>query len=371
MMHNSPLDDVMNGAVETAVRRVDRLMQSGHVLEALEIAKSLNRTAPLDGELASLINDLQRRAIPRWHFSMLNDEGRNNALWRALEAKVTPGSIVLDIGAGSGLLAMMAAKLGAKYVYSCEMVQPIALLARQIVAANGLADRVKIIDKKSSDVMVGRDIPERANLLVTETIDCGLLGEGMLPIISHARQYLLAENSDFIPQRTTLYMALLESKEIHARNHVDRVHGFNVRQFNQFCTVGYFPVRLHACRHRMLSVPRPIFVFDCKRDPLGPETKFLEIPIEKSGTVHGVVFWFDVELADGVHLTNAPPARDSHWMQAVQTFERAIPVERGKILTGGISHDLNQLAFTFHGMQPHHLAPIMLAGRGAAARGGE
>ena len=143
--------------------------------------------------------------IPRWHFAMLNDVDRNHAFETAIKYVVHPNSTVLDIGAGSGLLAMMAARHGASYVTSCEMIQPIAHIAQKIIAINGFQDQIKIVPKKSDELIVGLDLPKRADLLITETVDCGLVGEGILPIIRHARQEegllrpQLSEESDACP----------------------------------------------------------------------------------------------------------------------------------------------------------------------------
>src|SRR5918992_147165 len=76
------------------------------------------------------LNRVHRKLIPRWHFEMLNDEERNSAFERVLSKAITPSTTVLDIGSGSGLLAMMAARAGAKETISCEMISPIAELAQ-------------------------------------------------------------------------------------------------------------------------------------------------------------------------------------------------------------------------------------------------
>jgi type III protein arginine methyltransferase len=80
------------------------------------------------------------KAVPPWHFAMMNDVPRNSAYEEAIR-RVAPGRSVLDIGTGAGLLAMMAARAGAKWVVSCEQTPWIAAKAREVVAANGVGDR--------------------------------------------------------------------------------------------------------------------------------------------------------------------------------------------------------------------------------------
>ena len=122
------------------------------------------------GDMENDLRFLHQRMIPRWHFSMLNDKGRNEAYDRALRTLVKPGDLVLDIGAGSGLLAMMAVRAGAGHVVSCEMIKPLADKAVEIVARNGMSQQITVVAKKSTQLLVGGDLPERADLLVAEIL---------------------------------------------------------------------------------------------------------------------------------------------------------------------------------------------------------
>jgi SAM-dependent methyltransferase len=317
-----------------------RLMERGRLHEALATFEAVTMRQPADPGLRRLVNQVHRRLVPRWHFAMLNDAARNDAYRRALNALDLRGKTVLDVGSGSGLLAMMAADLGAARVYSCEAVEAIAGLARRIVAVNRKADVVDVIPRRSFDLAVGRDLHAPADVLVTETIDCGLVGEGLLPIVRHARDELLQPGAPVVPGRATLHAALLDSAEVHANNFAFVADVFDVRLFNEFSTYGYFPVRLDTWAHRLLSDPVELFGFDLAADPLDPGTVELDVEARSTGTVHGVVMWFTVELVPGVIVTNAPTGRKSHWMQAVQCFERPVPVSAGQLVRLSAAHEL-------------------------------
>jgi type II protein arginine methyltransferase len=322
-----------------------RLAESGRLEEALEVFEAARLLNPSDADLVMQVNRMHRRAIPRWHFAMLNDEERNDAFRRALSAALGRNSVVLDVGTGSGLLAMMAVRLGAKAAYSCEMLGPVARMARRIVAANGLADRIAIIGKRSSDLVIGQDVPELADVLVTETLDCGLLGEGLLPIVRHARRHLLRPGARIIPSSAVISFSLLESEDVHRNNFASTVRDLDVSLFNHFSSLEYFPVRLGTWGHRLLSEPSRIFDFDFQAGPLEPEERRVTVDVREGGLVHGVVFWFDADLGDGIRLTNAPQNPRSHWMQAVQCFETPVPVEPGRKLTVRASHDTTSITF--------------------------
>jgi protein arginine N-methyltransferase 7 len=100
---------------------------------------------------------------------------------------------VLDIGTGTGLLSMMAAKIGADSVTAVEEFRPMADCATRVIAANGFADQIKLVRKRSTNVQVGEglDMERRANILVTEVFDTELIGEAAISIFNHAHKILL------------------------------------------------------------------------------------------------------------------------------------------------------------------------------------
>jgi len=307
--------------------------------------------AGLPSESAPIaINRAYRRLIPRWHFAMLNDERRNAAFRAALQAVVRPEHVVLDVGTGTGLLAMMAARAGARVVVSCEAIAPIAHMARRIVDANGLGGRVDVVAKPSFDLRVGRDLPARADVLVTETIDCGLLGESVLSIVRHARQHLLRGGARVIPARARVLFRLIESRAIHRNNFARDAAGLDVSLFNRFSTREHFPVRLSTWDHRPLSAATPLFDFDFQDGSLASRRACIGVEAEQGGWVHGIVFWFELELSPGVHLSNAPDNTDGHWMQAVHCFERPVLIERGTPVVVRAAHDETGFQFSLH---PH------------------
>ncbi len=332
------MTDILDDAV--------RLASAGPPHESIEsFEAALARHVP-SGVPGNPINRIYRKLVPRWHFAMLNDTERNQAFASALQATVQPDDLVLDVGAGSGVLAMMAVRAGARAVVSCEMLEPIAHIARRIIAANGLSARISIVPKQSSLLTLGGDLPSRADLLVTETVDCGLLGEGILPIIRHAREQLLREGARIIPAKARVYFSLLESSVIHRINFTKEAAGFDVSLFNRFSTQEYFPVRISTWSHTLLSPRVEALAFDFERDALEPRCVRVPVTPLRSGLVHGVLFWFELDLGGGFLLSNSPDNPASHWMQAVQCFETPLRVESGQPLCVDVVQDLTSIRFT-------------------------
>ncbi len=122
------------------------------------------------------------------------------------------GATVLDLGCGSGLLAMLAARAGASKVYACDKAPGMAACASRVVAANRLHN-ITIIPKLSTCMTVARegddmsqddmsqraDMSERATLLVSETFGDDPFSESFLPSLAHAREHLLSKTAAVIP----------------------------------------------------------------------------------------------------------------------------------------------------------------------------
>jgi predicted RNA methylase len=300
-------------------------------------------------ELRRALNRIYRQLVPRWHFAMLNDARRNAAFESALHRLDLRGKVVLDIGTGSGLLAMMAARAGAEAVVACEAIESIAAVARQIITRNGFADRVEIIPALSLELDASIHLPRRADVLVTETVDCGLVGEGIMPTLRHARRELLAPQAEIIPASARVVGRLIESGAVHQLNFAQQVLGFDVSPFNRFSTSGYFPCRLGTWPHRFLSEPFDLFAFDFRRDPLTPQQRTVAVEVGGRGVLHGLACWWELDLGSGVSLTNAPGSGDSHWMQAVALFDSPRVVTRGERLVLRAEQDDEAMYFWLGG----------------------
>jgi precorrin-6B methylase 2 len=317
----------------------DRLARDARYLDALQLFRLASSQDESCREAALAEDHAIRKLVPRWHFEMLNDVERTLALETAISRAVRKGDLVLDVGTGAGLLALLGARHGARHVVSCEGVAPVAEVAERIVRRNGYEDRISIVRKWSTELAVGVDLPKPADVLVTEVIDCGLLGEGILPTIRHAREHLLADGATIVPARATLHAQLLESVELHERNHVRRVAGFDVSDFNRLASLQYFPVRLAHVAHRPLTDPVEVFAFDFARDELAHEEKAVRCVPRADGRCHAVALWFHLELVPGIVLSNDPSNTRSHWEQAVQCLDRPLTVRRGEPVELRLWHD--------------------------------
>lgn len=311
--------------------------QFEEAITCYEQAYAINPNLP---ELSQKLNKIYNRFVPRWHFPMMNDTYRNDCYEKTLQKLVKPDSIVLDIGSGSGLLALMAAKAGAKQVYTCEKVNVIANIARQIVEANGYSQQITTFNKLSNDLKVGEDLAEPADILVSEIFDVGLLAEYAVPSIRHAREHLLKPSAKIIPRAATVYAALVDSQDVFHTDRVNMVSGFDLSLFNTFAKKeDYLQLFLRNFKHKILCQPFEVFEFDFCGANIVPENRKIAVQITQNGNCHAIAFWFRLWLDDEIYLDTSPLSQDTCWMQAVHIVDPPNVVHAGQEVVVLASHD--------------------------------
>ena len=316
----------------------------GNTRKAIE---TLRRAVALKPDLAEAQKNLRNAyndIIPAWHFAMVNDNPRNDA-YQAAVSRAVPGKRVLDIGTGSGLLAMMAARAGAKSVTTCEATEVIAERACDIIALNGLADRINVIAKHSTALSAGRELQERAELLITETFSSDLLSEGILSTVEHAHRYLLAPDAVIIPRIASAQAYLAGGAEIEAMLFAGPSNGFDLSPFNEFAPT-LLAASMNSVVHDVLSADFELFSFDLRSKLFGMDTRPLTIPVTKSGAAAAVVQWIRLDL-DGIsRYENRPssgPEAESHWTHILYRFPRPVAVQVGQTVRLLAGHNREQI----------------------------
>ena len=301
---------------------------------------------PTAEEIAAAQREFCGGDVASWHFPMMNDAVRNGAYEAALGAALKKGGIVLDIGAGSGLLAMMAVRQGATQVITCEEIPLIAYKACEIIKRNGYQERIQVINKLSTDLVVGKDFAERADVLVTEIFDDGLLGERAFLAIEHARKHLLKPDAVLIPAGVRVMAMCIESQEIYENHRVVQAAGFDVSAFNEFSVRNYTGYHIEKMTYRALSAPRAVFEFNFHKIP-GDESLALEFDIVESGLCHAIAYWFELRLNEETTIFTGPHlAKLSSWKQAVQLLESPMKLVKGERHKLQAHHDAEAIWFT-------------------------
>lgn len=331
-----PADPMSLLAIARLDREADRLDDACRGFRRASLVEPDNEEALMEERR------LSSRAVPAWHFTMLADHARNDAYRRAIEKVVGPGDVVLDIGTGAGLLALFAARAGARHVHTCEMSGALAAVAREVMVDNGYADRVTVHHKRSTALRVGAgrdaDLPGHADVLVSEILDAGLLGEGHAPSIRHARAHLLKPGARIIPAAATLWALPMEAPEPASTQPIRNVEGFDLSRLEAYRDRGYVARTLSSIPHRPLSPPIRVARIDLADPPRpGWETR-TTFHAAGSGTVHAVALWYDLHLDDAITVSTGPDGECRHWLQAVRFQPRPVTVESGAPLSVRVRH---------------------------------
>jgi protein arginine N-methyltransferase 1 len=266
--------------------------------------------------------------------AMIEDTARIDGFIRAFRRVITRETVVVDIGTGTGILALLACQLGARRVYAIEPDESIHV-AREAAAANGYADRVEYLQALSTAVT----LPEQADLIVS---DIG----GVLPWLQHhvptivdARTRFLAAGGTLIPRRDTLWMALVEAPDLY-RKYVEpwnaNPYGLDLTSARRL-VVNTWRQGTISKEHLLAPLARPASVDYAEVTSANLDTA-VRWTVARSGTAHGFGAGIDRLLTDGVGFSNAPDRvdrlpSDSIYRTVFFPWSSPVPLVLGDIVT--------------------------------------
>jgi len=318
------------------------LADAGRNLEALQHFRRALALQPDNLHLRHQVRRLGSGSVPFWHIPMMNDTPRNDAFEDAIKAAVGvagPDARVLDIGAGSGLLSLMAARAGARKVVACEMEPMIAEMAQHIVAQNGYADRVTVHAKPSTELAVGAELDAPADILVSEILSSDLLTEKVLDTFEDAHRRLLAPDAIVIPRAASAMGCLVASENLADYAFVGAVSGFDLSAFTAFAPQR-LPIHGTMTGWERLSDDLELVRLDLTRKKHDATLARLSIPVTASGRAIGIVQWMHIDLWEGVSFDNHPDRyTDGGWLQVLHSFPEPIDVVVGQTLDIAVGHD--------------------------------
>jgi SAM-dependent methyltransferase len=258
----------------------------------------------LDPEFHRLFNLLSMHQV------MISDKIRMDKFSKAIFEVVKKGDIVVDVGTGTGILAFLAIKAGAKKVYAIEKTDMIKV-AEEVAKANGWEDKIVFIHADSNEIT----LPEKADVVISETIGHMGLAENFLQNIIHARDTFLKPNGVMIPCGIEIYAAPVECEDAY-----QIVSFWNQNPYG----IDFSP----AAR----SASKRAYIYGFTLDDLltegiclaslnlstvqGPNmSKSADFSINRNGTIHGFCGWFATSLTRTISLDSSPLSNSTHWKQ--------------------------------------------------------
>lgn len=257
--------------------------------------------------------------------AMIADRVRMDAYARAIERAVRPGSVVLDVGAGAGIFSLLACRAGARRVYAVEPADAIHA-AREMARENGMADRIELIQ----GVSTGLELPERADVIVSDLRGALPLFQQHILAIADARERLLAPGGVLIPRRDTLRCAPVQAEDAYRKivgPWEEGAHGLRMTAARRMAVNAWSKARLAA--DALLADPATWAVLDY-RMVTDPDVRgTVAWTAARAGTAHGVAMWFDAELAEGIGYSSGPGAPDTVYGTAFFPFAEPVTAREG------------------------------------------
>ena len=271
---------------------------------------------------------------------MLKDSIRTRTYQCAIENNPEDfkDKIVLDIGCGTGILSIFAARAGAKHVYAIENAE-IAIFAREIIKKNGLESKITVLKGKMEEVKLP---VEKVDIIISEWMGYFLLYESMLDCVLWARDKYLVKGGKMLPDRAQIFVAALEDGEYKAKKRTFWNDVYGVDMSCMTPTVMKEPIVDSVNSEYLMSDACKVLDLDLitmKKEDVNFSNTY-RLKMEYDDYVHGLIAWFDTpftRLTRPTLLSTSPLKKCTHWKQTVFYTEKDIEVRKGDILQGSIA----------------------------------
>ena len=279
------------------------------------------------------------------HILMVNDLPRGQKYLEAMRAKIRPGDVVLEVGTGAGLLSCLAARLGASRVFTVEQSPVLHQIARSVVEANGLSDRITLINAHSRDLQSLGLVDRPVDVFVTETIGTQGLDEGIIPIFSDIRPFLKPD-ARVIPESVQFKHCLVNMSGI--REQFEILHpilGVDLSVLNDELRSNnlYWMNPIEPWREVSTTGQTPVFDLlefepvDCTQT----------LAVTHDNICDGMLNWAEFRLSDSIGIETRYRYFGSNWANSVHFMSRC-PVSRGQTCTAQLRFGDDRLSWVLN-----------------------
>ena len=263
-------------------------------------------------------------------FCLTNTGTRLSEYERAIAAGVRQGDVVLDLGTGSGMLAVLACRAGARRVFAVEASDAFQL-GKLVTSATEFAGRIEFIHGTSQQVTPSESI----DVIVCDIHDTFGLQPGGLASLCDARDRLLKPGGVLVPRATELMIAPVEATAFYTRE-IDAwaqcVHGVDLAPVRPLAVS-----HVHAGRfdeEQLLSAPSAIGVIDFRHATSLYFCGSTTTTITRDGLAHGLCGCFVTTLADDICMGNVPgDSGRTNFAQAFFPLEQPVTVAAGDVVS--------------------------------------
>eukprot|EP00922_Rhytidocystis_sp_ex-Travisia-forbesii_P060368 GHVS01089480.1.p1 GENE.GHVS01089480.1~~GHVS01089480.1.p1 ORF type:complete len:406 (-),score=54.38 GHVS01089480.1:620-1708(-) len=282
------------------------------------------------------------------HEEMLKDSIRTGSYEKAIlqNCHLFRDKVVLDVGSGTGILCLFAAKAGAKKVYGIECSE-IVQMARKIAESNGFAERVVYIQGKAEEVELPLEEGEKVDIILSEWMGYCLLYESMLDTVLFCRDKWLRPGGLIFPDRAHLYIAAIEDADYKEEKvgYWQNVYGFNFSCIKK--SVIEDPIVDSVDEGAVATTGCCVLDLDlntCTTDSLDFVAPY-RIHLKRKDFLHAFIAWFDITFSachKPISFTTSPFGRYTHWKQTVLYMDKVIIGDTNEEITGMIAVKKNK-----------------------------
>mmetsp|Transcript_17688 Transcript_17688/g.23413 ORF Transcript_17688/g.23413 Transcript_17688/m.23413 type:complete len:500 (+) Transcript_17688:248-1747(+) len=303
---------------------------------------SINTNAAVAGESDQTSKDyyFDSYAHHGIHEEMLKDEVRTKTYQMAImnNTHLFRNKVVLDVGCGTGILSMFAAKAGAKHVYAVDC-SSIINQAKRIVEINGFSEKITCIRGKVEEIKLP---VEKVDIIISEWMGYFLLYESMLDTVLYARDKWLVPNGILFPDKAIMYICAIEDAQVKNEriDFWDDVYGFDMSPLKEIAIKE--PVVDVVDAKAVISNTVPILHLDlltCTKEDLSFSSRFI-LHSQRDDYVHGLVAYFEcafTQIHKPLGFSTAPFAQYTHWKQTIFYLPETLTVCEGEVIEGNIS----------------------------------
>ncbi len=271
----------------------------------------------------------------QYYRDLLTQVPRVRAFQAAIQRVVRPDDRVLEVGTGLGTYAFFAADAGARRVWAVEG-NPVVHVAETIARLNGYSGRIDFVRGWIPDVW----LPERATVLIFEDFPARLLDSRTFTLLKNLHESYLEVGARVVPARARLLLAPVGSAmSLDPLGEGDDVaYGIDWRPSREYWanTPHHTAVPGHAVAGDPVGICEIDFGLPPDAGRLGGEAGWVW---DEDVVVHGLAYWFDLELGGGQHLSNAPGAEPASWGQLLLPIDSPITVKAGAKLRATVACD--------------------------------
>ena len=246
--------------------------------------------------------------------------------------------VVLDVGCGTGILSMFAAKAGAKHVYAVDC-SSIINQASQIVERNGFKDQITLIQGKIEEI----ELPvSKVDIIISEWMGYFLLYESMLDTVIFARDKWLIDNGIIFPDKAVMYICAMEDAQVKQEriDFWDNVYGFDMSPIKDIAYLE--PVVDIVDSKSIVSTSTAILnidILNCTKEELSFQANF-QLQAQRNDYVHGFVAYFEcafTQIHKPIGFSTSPYSKYTHWKQTIFYLKDVITICDGETIHGTIS----------------------------------